>query len=263
MSKDTLPAPASGAAQDGAAPPLQPQPTTLLQALQAFKEAQARRVAHWQEYEEAMKAFFKDADLAAGGSSSGGSGSSNTRGPVNGSRNNDAADEPSNTTAAEAAHAHSHSHSHYDPPPRSIDDGVMTQILRLVTSGLLECSHEVRAIQIELGGPTSSSSSTAAAADAAGTTAETGASSTQFNRPDLAKLVGSVQDLENALLRKIVQRDQARRLASLASPSAEADADGNGSKEAEVRQAQRDIAGIKEEINEKMQEVNAEIAELL
>ena len=245
---------------------------TLLEALQAFKQAQERRVAHWAEYEEAMKAFFEpsagqksDAD-ADEEEESGASTIRRRRGPINGSQNLEESTEGS---------ASNDQHTHYDAQLRTLDEGVMSQILRLVTTGLLECSHEVRAIQIELAAPRSADATSPLGAmdDGAevrstpsitGTAAGEGEMSlkspqprpAELIRPDLAAIIGSVQDLENALLRQIVQRDQARRLERI-----ESDSVTNTSED--IAQAQREIARIKGEITEKMQEINAEMAELV
>ncbi|KDN52276.1 hypothetical protein K437DRAFT_254464 [Tilletiaria anomala UBC 951] len=198
---------------------------SLLEALQAFEVAQRRRVAHWKEYHEAMLAFTQ------GQLTNSVSASNDLAGDTIEPRylNGNATKEPFSASGPPS--------NHYDPAPRSIDEGVMTQILRLVTSGLLECSHEVRAIQIEL------------------------QSQASFNRPDLAEVVSSVQDLENSLLRKIVARDQALRLEALeaGSPSTGLARD----RSEDVAEYQEQIAHIKQEIMERMQDISAEIAELI
>lgn len=122
----------------------------------------------------------------------------------------------------------------------------MSEILRLVTSSLLDCSHQTRAIQVEL--------------------------ETKFHRKDLGDRVRKVQDLENGLLRKVVERDQVRKVGQLIyrnEQDSEAGEEGEGGEETDKRERESKVKGLqdeikelKEEIEEEMSELRAEIAEL-
>lgn len=108
-----------------------------------------------------------------------------------------------------------------------MSDEIYAKILSLVTSGLLDCSHSVRAIETEL--------------------------RSALNRPDLALLVGRVQDLENSVLRNIVERDQSKRRASLQDREV-----GD-----ELNQLDDRIQSDRASIQETMDEIQGEIAAMI
>lgn len=195
-------------------------PSTALEALQAFKEAQERRVAHWQEYDEAMR-HYDDSTPRLQQASSNDAGEIRT-GPT-----------PSSEAASTSGQGQGRgrgcghgSSSHYDEGPLPISDELMAKILSLVTSGLLDCSHTVRTVETEL--------------------------RTALSRSDLADLVGKVQALENTVLRSIVERDQNKRRARLEARDLDADIQAS---EATVRQTRQEIAEVMTEINAEMAEL--------
>lgn len=106
-------------------------------------------------------------------------------------------------------------------------DGVFTKILSLVTSGLLDSSHCVRAVETEL--------------------------RSRFNQSTLAGYVGQVQNLENKVLRCIVERDQSKRTAMV---------EGRDVDEESLRQKDASVREYRQEIQDLMAEINAEVAEL-
>lgn len=216
----------SHASTHATAPEAAAGPSTALEALQAFKEAQERRVAHWQEYDEAMKHYDENATPRLANPNS----SSNDAGEIR--------DMPADSSIAQSANqqnqgqgrgcgAGGHAHGHYDEGPLPISDELMAKILSLVTSGLLDCSHAVRAVETEL-------------------------RSSRLHRPDLADLVGKIQSLENAVLRATVSRDQTRRRAKLEARDLDAD----------ISASQITVQETRQEIAEVMAEINAEMAEL-
>lgn len=148
-------------------------PTDTLSILKTFMETQERRVNLWKEYEEAMEGHLTSREEL-----------------------------PSEEAAAAASTAtHSHDHGHYDSTGTRVslqDSDLMTRIISLVTSGLLDCSHETRTIATQLSSNDDGDGDGAAAARL---------------RPDLARLIGKIQDTENAVLRAIVKRDTIRRTA--------------------------------------------------
>lgn len=107
----------------------------------------------------------------------------------------------------------------------TIEDGMMAQILRLVTEGLIECSHRARAIQTEL----------------------------NHLNPHLATLVSNIQDTENKILRTTVERDQLVRSASLQ------DRDFSGT----IQQKNNELNQLRATVAEHMQEISAEMADLV
>jgi hypothetical protein len=175
-------------------------PSSVRDAVKAFKDAQEQRVNHWKEYDEAVALYHQQPrSISTNGSSI-------------------------LTTAAATAAAES-GHYHTDPLP--ITDDVFVKILALVTSGLLDSSHSVRAIETEL--------------------------RTRFNQPLLADLIGKIQDLENAVLRSIVQRDRTIRKANV---------EGRDIHDGDIQQKNLTIQNCRQEIQELMTEVNAEVAEM-
>lgn len=191
-------------------------------ALKAVKSTQEKRVAFWAEYEDALGAHLA-VPLSEGGESG--------RGEREGAGARDPDGEGQELANGSVSghghdHGHGHSHGHYDPPPRGLDDVVMVEVLRLVTQGLLDCSHTLRTLETEL--------------------------RTTLARPDLARLAGQIQDGENELLRTTVRRDQLRKVARLEERDAEE----------EVRALDGEVKRLRESIGELMQEVNAEMAEM-
>lgn len=215
---------------------------SILAALQTFKATQERRVSTWSEYEDAIKVHLNTFQ-----SSNSHVESQNDAGE----RRTKDDDENGQTSQGlqECSHSHGNdgSHDHYQSP-QSINNNVMSEILRLVTSSLLDCSHESRVIQTEL--------------------------ETKFQRKDLSDLVGRIQDLENKLLRNIVERDQIRKIDQLRKEEGQEDEDQEGEglsleerekkleDEKKVEKLEKEIGGIKEEIEDQMMEIRAEIAEL-
>ncbi|PWN32185.1 uncharacterized protein FA14DRAFT_182097 [Meira miltonrushii] len=197
-------------------------PQSALEALKAFKEVQERRIAHWKEYDEALE-HYERTNLNA-----------ETR---------DDADEEEETTSTSQTQQVPHrcgpqpgSHSsngtsashndHYHSVALPMTDEIFSKILSLVTSGLLDCSHSARTIETEL--------------------------RTALQRPDLARMVGQVQDHENSVLRKIVERDQTKRIAKL---------EGRDLNDA-IQFSNQQINQARERIQESMEDIAAEMAEL-
>lgn len=217
---------------------------SVLAALQTFKATQERRVATWSEYEDAIRVHLNTSQ-----SNSSHVESQNDAGERR-TKDDEENDQISSSQGLqECSHSHGNgaSHDHYQSP-QSINNNVMSEILRLVTSSLLDCSHESRVIQTEL--------------------------ETKFQRKDLSDLVGRIQDLENKLLRNIVERDQIRKIDQLRKEEGQVDEDQEGEglsleerekkleDEKKVEKLEKEIGGIKEEIEDQMMEIRAELAEL-
>jgi hypothetical protein len=177
-------------------------PPTVFEAVKAFKDAQEQRVNHWKEYDEAIALYQKGSTTNA----------------------EDTDTTPSNEIRKASG---SSSAEHYRTEPIPMTDEIFTKILSLVTSGLLDSSHCVRAVETEL--------------------------RSRFNQATLADYVGKVQDLENIVLRTIVERDQTRRSAMV---------EGRDVDEDSLRQKDQSIQANRQEIQDLMAEINAEVAEL-
>lgn len=155
--------------------------------------------------------------------------SSIDNGPVNGSQNGSSASNADGQTATGIGCAGC------STSPIPLSEDLLAQILQITTQALIECSHRVRAIQTELAHSTV---------------------------PDLAGLVDRIQGKENALLRKVVERDQLRKT-TLKPQGRE-----NGAHRVEagaqerIKELDRDVQAIRAEVGELMQEVYAELAEL-
>jgi len=177
-----------------------------------YQEVQERRVAHWKEYDEALEHY--------------------ERTNLNVENNNTPEeDEESTSQTQQIQHrcgpqTNSHSSNHYHSVELPMTDAVFSKILALVTSGLLDCSHSARAIETEL--------------------------KTALQRTDLARLVGQVQDQENIVLRKVVERDQNKRIAKI---------EGRDLNDV-IQQSNQQINQARERIQEKMEDIAAEMAEL-
>lgn len=273
---------ASSAAERFPAPP-----RDVLSILRTFLETQQRRVGLWNEYEEAMEGHLRavraEKDQIAAVSDGSATGASLTNGHAETTASSPMDHPPASDSGSHPAPPHSHEHgsSHYDSTPLPLSDpGLLARIISLVTSGLLDCAHETRTIALELGSPstapeaTSASSAPTANGDHPGSNGSIGSSSSNVGpapfgpRPDLARTIGKIQDLENSVLRKIVRRDQLRR-GWVAPPTASEDATQGSrsqSKEEEEEEVQELGAEIerlrKEEIAELMTEVRGEMADL-
>lgn len=188
-------------------------PPNVLEVIKAFKDAQEQRVNHWKEYDKAIALYEKDQHQSCT--------INQTVQEEGGSNNGDGS-----TAGGRCSHgASSNGHYHTDPLPMS--DDIFAKILSLVTSGLLDSSHSVRAVETEL--------------------------RSRFHQNQLADLVGQVQDLENKVLRKIVQRDQDNRKAAL---------EGRDIDQKALRQQDSAIQDCRQEIQELVAEINAEVAEM-
>ena len=172
-------------------------PSSVLDAVKAFKDAQEQRVNHWREYDEALALYQS---------------SSQQTPPL----------------ASRGAHVDGANPggSHYRSEPLPMTDDIFAKVLSLVTSGLLDSSHSVRAVETEL--------------------------RSRFKQERLASLVGQVQDAENAVLRCIVQRDQEWRRADVQGRD---HSGGSGQQDAAVQTHRQQIQDL-------MDEINAEVAEM-
>lgn len=173
-------------------------PPTVFEAVKAFQRAQEQRVSHWREYDDAI-ALYQHSTNTEGGQAS-----TAAHSPTKGTRS-----------------------AHYHTEAMPMTDGVFTKILSLVTSGLLDSSHCVRAVETEL--------------------------RSRFNQSTLAGYVGQVQNLENKVLRCIVERDQSKRTAMV---------EGRDVDEESLRQKDASVREYRQEIQDLMAEINAEVAEL-
>ncbi|CAO1621059.1 unnamed protein product [Jaminaea pallidilutea] len=248
-------------------------PKDVLSVLKTFMEVQERRVQHWKEYQEAM-----DGHLASGSSGQQQNGAlepsvdgdAEAVGPqVNGHAHAQSED-PSIADPAAPGHIRSPNHSHYASSSVSVplaDPNLMNRIISLVTSGLIDCGHETRTIALTLkdaggGGEASSSSPTS-----------------PLYRPDLARIIDSIQDCENQVLRSIVRRDQLRRgwkaaeeqeRASSSRAGASRGADDQGeerqkreAEEEEVERIEVEIKGLREEkVAGLLEELRGEMTDL-
>lgn len=179
-------------------------------------------MAHWKEYDEALEHY--------------------ERTNLNTENRNDVDEEENPTSTSQtqqvphrcgpqpgshASNGTSSSHNdHYHSVALPMTDEIFSKILSLVTSGLLDCSHSARAIETEL--------------------------RTALQRPDLARMVGKVQDHENVVLRNIVERDQNKRIAKL---------EGRDLTDV-IQQSNQQVDQARERIQESMEDIAAEMAEL-
>lgn len=181
-------------------------PSSVREALDEFKEVQSRRVAHWKEYEEAM-AHYERTDLPQYGKEA-------------------QSDDKAHRCGAPPSSDGRPASDHYRSAALPMTDAILSKVMSLVTSGLLDCSHCVRTIETELRGNLRSS--------------------------QLADLVGNVQDQENKVLRTIVQRDQNKRIGKL---------EGRDMSE-DIQQANEEVIVLRRGIQDLMSEINAELADL-
>ncbi|PWN30016.1 hypothetical protein BDZ90DRAFT_229053 [Jaminaea rosea] len=152
-----------------------PPPKDLLSVLKTFMATQDRRVSLWKEYEEAMEGHLKAKQ------------EQKERGV---DLNEDEAAAPTtNGHHANGDHAPVSGEGHYATTTVPLSsDNLISRIVSLVTTGLLDCAHETRSLSLEL------------------------RHNESFARPDLARMVDGVQEAENEVLRKVVKRDQVRRV---------------------------------------------------
>lgn len=186
-------------------PDERPHPS-VLDALRKVEALQERRVALWHEYDDAMNAFFA-APPAHTSSTSDAMGRRHTE-----ESNHANVQAHPSSCAAVAGQGQAHQHSHQQGSCSSTlppDTGTITEITRIVATGLLEVGHELRSIQIQLGlplAPEQGSTSPSHGGPEAGQEQDWG-----LGRSDLARVLDQIQEGENALLRETVARDQRRR----------------------------------------------------
>lgn len=267
-------------------------PKDVLSVLKTFMEVQERRVQHWKEYQEAI-----DGHLASGSSeqqqndalepSVDGDAEVVER-QVNGHGHGHAqSEDPSIADPAAPGHIRSPNHSHYASSSVSVplaDPNLMNRIISLVTSGLIDCGHETRTIALTLkdaggGGEASSSSSSQRAENSNGDGDIRESPTSPLYRPDLARIIDSIQDCENQVLRSIVRRDQLRRgwkateeqdRASSSHANASRGADDQGeerqkreAEEEEVERVEVEIKGLREEkVAGLLEELRGEMTDL-
>jgi hypothetical protein len=183
-------------------------PPSVFEAIKAFRSAQEQRVNHWKEYDEAI-ALYQHSTTTEGGQADTASLAAEAPPSLNGSSSSNGAS------------------GHYRTEAMPMTDDIFTKILSLVTSGLLDSSHCVRAVETEL--------------------------RSRFNQPTLANYVGQVQDLENKVLRCIVERDQTKRTAMV---------QGRDIDRESLRQKDANVREYRQEIQDLIAEINAEVAEL-
>lgn len=174
-------------------------------------------MAHWKEYDEAQEHYARSSNQHV------------DRPEAREHHRHDASEHWGRQRCAPSLgqqRAHSND-ANYATVVTPMSDEIYAKILSLVTSGLLDCSHSVRAIETEL--------------------------RSALNRPDLALLVGRVQDLENSVLRNIVERDQSKRRASLQDREV-----GD-----ELNQLDDRIQSDRASIQETMDEIQGEIAAMI
>uniref|UniRef100_V5E6H1 Uncharacterized protein n=2 Tax=Kalmanozyma brasiliensis (strain GHG001) TaxID=1365824 RepID=V5E6H1_KALBG len=105
--------------------------------------------------------------------------------------------------------------------------------MQITTQGLIECGHRLRAIQTELA---------------------------HSNAPQLAPLVDAIQNRENTVLRKVVERDQLRKT-TLKPEDGQVERDEDEARE-RIKALDEEVKLVRTEIAELMQEVYAESVEL-
>ncbi|EST05866.2 hypothetical protein PSEUBRA_004914 [Kalmanozyma brasiliensis GHG001] len=114
-----------------------------------------------------------------------------------------------------------------------LSDRLLAQIMQITTQGLIECGHRLRAIQTELA---------------------------HSNAPQLAPLVDAIQNRENTVLRKVVERDQLRKT-TLKPEDGQVERDEDEARE-RIKALDEEVKLVRTEIAELMQEVYAESVEL-
>ncbi|KAK0570283.1 hypothetical protein OC861_000026 [Tilletia horrida] len=231
-----------------------------LGTLLAFRDVQRKRTEYWNEYTDAIEAHLKwsaakqerakvaststtDQDTPSSSDAEATNGAATRRGQhscahaagINTSNLESDNEQPTTEAQPQADVA--------PPPLPEVNGPMLLQIVNLVTQGLLSCSHQTRMLEGHLRDPAP----------------PTEASSATDPQPDLAlaNLMGKAQDLENSLLRITVKRDQLRT----GDLHSGADANLRDNQE-EIEDLSRQRMRIRQEINEIMSEVQAEIAEL-
>lgn len=175
-------------------------PTECLPILQTFMETQQRRVNLWKEYNEAMEGHLSSRESL-----------------------------PSHEEQQQQQQD-----SHYTSDRVSLQDSdLMTRILGLVTSGLLDCSHESRTIALQLN------------------------ENENPGAGQMASLVNRIQDTENVILRQIVKRDTIRRTAKSEGRQL------TSQEEEEVKGLTQEVKQLREEkVQEYVDEIRAEMTDL-
>lgn len=202
---------ATAASGEGATQERFPQPPTdVLTILRTFMDTQQRRVNLWKEYEDAMEAHLSSRETLP--------------------------DQEEQTPQGTQGHYASEAVSLQDPT-------LMTRIISLVTSGLLDCSHETRTIALQLNDD--------------GSDSESEGQRQSTYRPDMARLIGKIQDTENEVLRCIVKRDTIRRTAKGEERELSAQ------EQEEVQESTRLVQRLREEkVQELVDEIRAEMTDL-
>jgi len=260
------------------------EPLTPLASLLAFRDVQRKRAEYWIEYADAIDAHLRwsaavraaavQRERQEGTDSSsdeqGASGSAELRNGQRHSCAHAAGIDVQSIVAEHGAEATSSAPEDGDadtaPLPSShqpeVNGPMLVQIINLVTQGLLTCSHETRMLEAHLRAPATSD-----ATQAAGEEQEATSNTALQPQPALARLLGIVQDLENRLLRVTVERDQLRTAAlhgAVAAPAGIEEQSVEEPEDSDAKVARLDATRtrIREEINDAMAEVQAEIAEL-
>ncbi|CAD6892603.1 unnamed protein product [Tilletia laevis] len=233
-------------------PPLSP-----LAALLAFRDVQRKRAEYWIEYTDAMDAHLRWSAARQERQSKDDheeeeQASSEADNGATARHQSSCAHAAGIDTASVVASTASPTTQPPAPAPiAEVNGPMLLQILNLVTQGLLSCSHQSRMLEAHLRNPATSET--------------TGEEVDLTPQPALARLLGTVQDRENRLLRTTVKRDQLRTNALHAVTAADDERtspNDPSANQAEIDESQRERHQIREEINEAMAEVQAEIAEL-
>ncbi|CAO1621008.1 unnamed protein product [Sympodiomycopsis kandeliae] len=183
-------------------------PKSLLTILETFMETQERRVNLWKEYQEAMEGHLNHSEVPP----------------------------PASNVDSE------HYNSDENHKVSLQDSNLMTRIISLVTSGLLDCSHETRTIALQLKDHSESES----------TDQEDKALSLR-----LSGIINKVQDTENEILKAIVRRDTIRRVAKGEQRIL------NSEQEAEVQEIDDTVKQLREEkVQEYVDDIRAEMTDL-
>ncbi|KAK0537122.1 hypothetical protein OC842_001735 [Tilletia horrida] len=288
-----MPVPSSASAAAAAsADPISATPAPVVQSplatLLAFRDVQRKRAEYWIEYQDAIDAHFRWTALTQ------------QRTKLQLQLQQEAEDDaasgvvaPSSGSTARTQHSCAHAagidtsslqdlqeeqdqaqknNKEQEKDAPEVNGPMLLQIVNLVTQGLLSCSHQTRMLEAHLRDPRPPPSG-----EQEQEPSTTDEDSPAPPRPDLAKLLATVQEGENRLLRTTVKRDQLRTAAlhgTSAAPHTSAEQAVNDTAEGQVdhddvenvdgqvARLQRERDQIREEINEAMAEVQAEIAEL-
>ncbi|KAK0567859.1 hypothetical protein OC844_000060 [Tilletia horrida] len=290
-----MPVPSSASAAAAAsADPISATPAPVVQSplatLLAFRDVQRKRAEYWIEYQDAIDAHFRWTALTQ----------QRTKQQLQQEQEQEAEDDaasgavaPSSGSIARTQHSCAHAagidtsslqdlqeeqaqaqknNKEQEKDAPEVNGPMLLQIVNLVTQGLLSCSHQTRMLEAHLRDPRPPAPAPAPEPEPSTTDEHSPAP-----RPDLAKLLATVQEGENRLLRTTVKRDQLRTAALHGTSTAphtsaeqvvndtaegQVDHDDVENVDGQVARLQRERDQIREEINEAMAEVQAEIAEL-